>query len=83
MPKLAAYKSKEFAGWIRVPDNQAFGWVLRLNISHRSSVTVPVRVLTKDRGWTQYFFAELDGLTTSQLELLVANDFLEPKRDAA
>lgn len=83
MPKLAAYRSKAFTGWIRVPEDQGFGWVLRLSITHRSSVTVPVRVLTKDRGWTQLFFADLDGLTQSQLEQLVANDILVPQRDAA
>lgn len=83
MPKLPAHKSNQLTGWIRVPANQAFGWTLRLCITQKSSVTVPVRVLTKDRGWTQYYFAELDGLTQAQLDQLVANEILEPTQDQA
>lgn len=83
MPKLPAYRANEFAGWIRVPENLGFGWVLRIPVTSRASVTFPVRVRTQDRGWTQFFFAELDGLASWQLDELVANDILEPKQDAA
>jgi hypothetical protein len=82
MPKLPAYRANELAGWIQVPANEGFGWTLRLRISQRSSVTVPIRVLTKDRGWTQIYFAELDGLAQSQLDELVANQILN-RDDAA
>ncbi len=83
MPKIAARIDAQRTGWVRVPENRSFDWALRLEITPRSTVTVPVRVLTKDRGWTQYFFADLAGLTTAQLEQLVANNTLELDRDAA
>lgn len=83
MPKLMAHKSNQPAGWIRVPENLSFGWALRLPLEAHLSVTVPVRVHTRDRGWTQYFYADLDGLTQSQLNALVANNMFEPVEGVA
>lgn len=83
MPKLSARRGNRQAGWIKVPEQQGFGWSLRLFYGPKSSVTVPIRVHTADRGWTQYFFAELDSLTETQLEMLAANQIFEPVREDA
>ncbi|GAN00481.1 hypothetical protein U91I_04147 [alpha proteobacterium U9-1i] len=65
-----------------MPEHENFGWALRLQLAPHSSVTVPVRVQTRDRGWTQYFFADLDSLSQAQLDQLAANDLFEPAQDA-
>lgn len=83
MTKIPARIDDQRTGWVRVPANRSFDWALRLEITPRTTVTVPVRVHTRDRGWTQYFFADLAGLNASQLEQLVANNTLELDRDAA
>jgi hypothetical protein len=83
MAKLMAHKSNQPVGWIQVPENQNFGWALRLPLATHLTITVPVRVHTRDRGWTQYYFAELDGLTQAQLDALVANNMYEPAEAVA
>ncbi len=83
MPKLPAYRSNQLTGWVSIPEKQGFGWVLRLTLSNRLSVSVPVRVKTQDRGWTQFFYAELDGLTPWQLDQLEARRILQPAQPHA
>ncbi|MBL9065710.1 MAG: hypothetical protein JNN10_05405 [Sphingopyxis sp.] len=85
MPKLLAYRFKQPLGWVQIPETMGFGWGLQLRLSERSSVTVPVRVQTRDRGWTQFFYAELDCLSEWQVDQLVFNKVLTPSetRDAA
>jgi hypothetical protein len=78
MPKLPAYRFNTMIGWVQIPENQGFGWGLKLRMSERTIVTVPVRVQTRDRGWTQFFFAELDCLSQWQLDQLVFNQVIEP-----
>jgi hypothetical protein len=77
MPQLPAYRFGQPIGWVRIPERQGFGWILRLPTSERTSVSAPVRVQTKDRGWTQFFYVELDGLTAWQLDQLMAQRLLE------
>lgn len=76
MPKLPARRGDQPCGWVNVPDDQNFNWFLRLHTTPKTSVTVPVRVLTQNRGWTQYFFADLTGLTQAQVNELVASNVL-------
>lgn len=83
MPKLPAYRFNAMIGWVQIPENQGFGWGLKLRMSERASVTVPVRVQTKDRGWTQYFYAELDCLSQWQVDQLVFSQALQPISDQA
>lgn len=83
MPRLAAHRANQFAGWIHVPEHQGFAWVLRLTVTPRISVTLPIRVHTQDKGWTQYFFAELDGLAAWQIEAMIANNLFDPVQAAA
>ncbi|MET0181350.1 MAG: hypothetical protein ABW199_00540 [Caulobacterales bacterium] len=80
MTRLPAHKASEQLGWVLVPEDQHFSWFLRLQTTDKTSVTVPIKVLTKNRGWTQYFFADFDGLTSSQIEQLLANNVLSLSR---
>lgn len=83
MPRLAAHKANQFAGWIQVPEHQGFAWILRLTVTPRISVTLPIRVHTQDKGWTQHFYAELDGLAAWQIEAMIANNIYDPVLIAA
>lgn len=81
MPKIPAHRSNQQVGWVNVPAKQTFDWTLRLATAPGMSVTVPVRVMTKDRGWTQYYYADLEFLSQYQIELLAANRLFEPARE--
>ncbi len=82
MTMIEARKNKTAIGRVRVPHNQNFSWTLRLYMSSEASVTVPIRTAILDRGWTQYFFADLDALAPSQISLLARSGVLELDRVA-
>lgn len=81
MARIEAHRNGRKAGWIHIPPNRTFDWTLRLQTAPGESVTVPIRVMTKDRGWTQYYYADLTVLSQYQIDLLTANRQFEPTRE--
>lgn len=81
MPRISAHRGNRRIGWVNIPPNRTFDWTLRLQTAPGESVTVPIRVMTKDRGWTQYYYADLDCISSYQLDLLTVNRQFEPLRE--
>jgi hypothetical protein len=80
MPTIAALRRDRLIGRIAIPNHTAFTWFLAVPLLGRTRLTVPVRVLTQDKGWTQLCCADLTSLSDSQIELLIANGVLLPDR---
>ncbi|HVK81023.1 MAG TPA: hypothetical protein VM915_10470 [Verrucomicrobiae bacterium] len=74
--KLPAHKSGQFVGWLSLSEKQSFAWALRIEVSDRAAVMVPVRVENRDRGWTHYHFADLSAVPAYQVNQLVYSGHL-------
>ena len=74
--KLPAHKSGHFVGWLSLSEKQSFAWALRIEVSNKTAVMVPVRVENRDRGWTHYHYADLTAVPAYQISQLVYSGHL-------
>lgn len=74
--KLPAHKSGHFVGWLSLSEKQSFAWALRIEVSNRAAVMVPVRVENRDRGWTHYHYADLTAVPAYQINQLIYSGHL-------